>query len=226
MRKVTCLLLASIMAFALIGCGNSSQNTDTTSTNTVSTVSDSNANAEQDQTGSVSAGVEKQTKQKSSNSAEDKLKALEGSALPDAMNTIKKLGYKATYYADGEDFTDFIDSVKADYAVGKLHINSSSKKVKVDIVTKSSIKSKSVEEKLAKKLKVNSAWEAAEEYGKDKYGDSFKLKYLTGNLGESADDGSTWSLKAECKVNGKKKTCEAKVTGTTDVPEVTSFDVY
>lgn len=39
-------------------------------------------------------------------------------------------------------------------------------------------------------------------------------------------DEDTWFLKATCTVNGEDKTCEAKVTGTTDAPEVIFFDVY
>ena len=43
---------------------------------------------------------------------------------------------------------------------------------------------------------------------------------------EYAEDENTWFLKAECSVDGVKMTCEAKVTGTTEAPEVLAFDVY
>ena len=40
------------------------------------------------------------------------------------------------------------------------------------------------------------------------------------------DDKNTWFLKAECTLNGEKKTCKAKVSGSTDNPTVKSFDIY
>lgn len=58
------------------------------------------------------------------------------------------------------------------------------------------------------------------------YGKSFDLNYLTGKIDASANDENTWFLKAECSIDGTKKTCEAKVTGTTSNAEVISFDVY
>lgn len=156
----------------------------------------------------------------------DKLNALKGSDLSEAMKTIKDMGYKATYQADGVDFTDFIDDVKDDYLAGDMEVNEKEKTVVVNLDLASNKEAEDMEKALKKKLEVGSAWVAAEKYGQEEYGDEFDLNYLTGNIDDSAYDEDTWFLKAECEVGGEEKTCEAKVTGTTDNPEVVSFDVY
>lgn len=156
----------------------------------------------------------------------DKLNALKGSDLSEAMKTIKDMGYKATYQADGVDFTDFIDDVKDDYLAGDMEVNEKEKTVVVNLDLASNKEAEDMEEALKKKLDVGNAWAAAEKYGQKEYGDDFDLNYLTGKIDDSAYDEDTWFLKAECEVGGEEKTCEAKVTGTTENPEVVSFDVY
>ena len=156
----------------------------------------------------------------------DKLNELKGNDLSESMKTIEDMGYKATYQADGVDFTDFIDDVKDDYLVGDMEVNEKEKTVVVNLDLASNKEAEDMEKALKKKLEVGSAWAAAEKYGQEEYGDEFDLNYLTGNIDDSAYDEDTWFLKAECEVGGEEKTCEAKVTGTTDNPEVVSFDVY
>ena len=156
----------------------------------------------------------------------DKLNELKGSDLSESMKTIEDMGYKATYQADGVDFTDFIDDVKDDYLVGDMEVNEKEKIVVVNLDLASNKEAEDIEKALKKKLEVGSAWAAAEKYGQEEYGDEFDLNYLTGNIDDSAYDEDTWFLKAECEVGGEEKTCEAKVTGTTENPEVVSFDVY
>ena len=154
------------------------------------------------------------------------LESYEGTPLPLFMDKVSQLGYKATYLADGVDFTDFIDAMKEDYITGELTIDTSKKTVTVDLVLASSVDLAGKEAALKEKLELGSSWIAAKEYGIDKYGSSFELNYLVGKIDESLYDENTWFLKAECKVNGKKKTCEARVTGTTANPEVVFFDIY
>lgn len=156
----------------------------------------------------------------------DKLNELKGSDLSESMKTIEDMGYKATYQADGVDFTDFIDDVKDDYLVGDMEVNEKEKTVIVNLDLASNKEAEDMEKALKKKLEVGSAWAAAEKYGQEEYGGEFDLNYLTGKIDDSAYDEDTWFLKAECEVGGEEKTCEAKVTGTTDNPEVVSFDVY
>lgn len=42
----------------------------------------------------------------------------------------------------------------------------------------------------------------------------------------SAKDENTWSFKIEAELDDENKTVDAEVTGTTDSPEVISFDMY
>lgn len=156
----------------------------------------------------------------------EKLKELTGKSLTKAMKRIKKMGYKATYLADGVDFTEFIDSVKDDYTTGSIKVDEDSKTVEVTLALTANLEDAEAEKELAKKLEIGSAWGAAEKYGKSEFGKSFDLNYLVGKIAEYADDENTWFLKAECEVNGVDMICEAKVTGTTDDPEVVFFDVY
>lgn len=158
------------------------------------------------------------------------VKSLEGKNLTKAMKEIKKAGYKATYYADGVDFTDFIDDMKDDYVVDTITDNGDNT-IDVDIITKDSAKNADVEKKLEKNLEIGTAWITAENYGEELYPYGFELHYLMGVIAQEAEDENTWFLKAECTVTNEygaemDATCEAKVTGTTDSPEVTYFDVY
>lgn len=160
------------------------------------------------------------------NEASHELEAYVGEPLTKTMEKIEELNYTATYIADGVDFTEFIDSVKKDYLTGELQINEEEKTVEVELVLASNVEADKQAAALEKTLQLESAWIAVSEYGKDKYNDSFDLNYVTGKINESLEDEETWFLKATCNVNGEEKTCEAKVTGTTNSPEVISFDVY
>lgn len=201
-KKLLAITLAGMMALSFTGCGKSAPKNET-----------KKENVKKDNT-------------KKEKKEENKLSDMVGKPLTETMKKIDELGYTATYFADGVDFTDFIDSVKDDYLTGKVEENPSDKTVKITLQSASSAKSSEAEKQLSKKLDVGTAWTAAKKYGQKQYGDKFELNYLVGKIDESAEDENTWSLKAECKVDGNKMTCEAKVTGTNDNPEVTSFDVY
>lgn len=211
-RKLTIIACIAMMLAMLSACGGS----DTPS----------NTESAKDAGSATAAQTSDATETITIDSDESELTALTGTPLTDAMDKISELGYTATYYADGVDFTDFIDDVKDDYTTGEIKANTSAKTVEVTLVLTSNIEASETEKALEEKLNVGTAWVAAEKYGQTEYGSSFDLNYLTGKINASADDESTWFLKAECEVNGQKKTCEAKVTGTTESPEVVLFDVY
>lgn len=243
MKKVFALLLVLTMCLSLCACGmvsdafdsafdqmddafnqimggksadqNEGNSNNETTDNNVSTDSTTNDNTND-------ANINTETK------VDDKtlLESYEGTPLPLFMDKVSQLGYKATYLADGVDFTDFIDAMKEDYITGELTIDTSKKTVTVDLVLASSVDLAGKEAALKEKLELGSSWIAAKEYGIDKFGSSFELNYLVGKIDESLYDENTWFLKAECKVNGQKKTCEARVTGTTANPEVVFFDIY
>ena len=69
------------------------------------------------------------------------------------------------------------------------------------------------------------AWVAVKNYGKEKYGDDFKVHFGTGLINQEALDENTWRLAAYCDVNGNEKTCKAEVTISGDTIEVTYFEV-
>lgn len=87
-----------------------------------------------------------------------------------------------------------------------------------------------VRETLEKKLDLSYAWGAVEQRGYEEYPEGFNLKNVWNKQAEQPYDDDTWFLKAGCTVTyfGEKINCvcEAKVTGTSDNPEVISFSVY
>lgn len=243
MKKVFALLLVLTMCLSLCACGMVSDAFDSAfdqmddAFNQImggegANQNDDSSNETTDNNGSVDGTTnDDKTNDETTNTEtkiDDKtlLKSYEGTPLPLFMDKVSQLGYKATYLADGVDFTDFIDAMKEDYITGELTIDTSKKTVTVDLVLASSVDLAGKEAALKEKLELGSSWIAAKEYGIDKYGSSFELNYLVGKIDESLYDENTWFLKAECKVNGQKKTCEARVTGTTANPEVVFFDIY
>lgn len=114
MRKAIAIMIAAIMALSLASCGSGNENGDPTSVDAKKTA----------ETTSVSDDI----------AAE--LKALEGVALSDAIVEIADSGYTAYYYADGVDFTEFIDDVKDDYIVDSVVVDAEDKKIDVKIVQK------------------------------------------------------------------------------------------
>ncbi|MBR0405270.1 MAG: hypothetical protein IJI68_08740 [Eggerthellaceae bacterium] len=105
----------------------------------------------------------------------------------------------------------------------------------LDVVTLEVLSQEQIDERKAKasareilesKLELYAAWAAVEMYGKAAYGSSFKVHYVLGILAEEPLDENTWFLKATCDIGDFSGNCEAKVTGTTDYPEVYDFYVY
>lgn len=214
-KKILTAMIAAALLAMLTACGSSGDADKTASSDAKQQTSQTSENAKQESDITVELS-----------SDEEALAALTGTPLSDAMTKISDLGYKATYYADGVDFTEFIDDVKDDYTTGDIKVNTADKTVDVTLELTSNLQLKDAEKALSEKLSVGAAWGAAEKYGKAQYGDSFDLNYLTGKIAATAEDENTWYLKAECKANGKDATCEAKVSGTTGSPEIVSFDVY
>lgn len=214
-KKILTAMIAAALLAMLTACGSSGDADKTASSDAKQQTSQTSENTKQESGNTVELS-----------SDEEALAALTGTPLSDAMTKISDLGYKATYYADGVDFTEFIDDVKDDYTTGDIKVNTVNKTVDVTLELTSNLQLKDAEKALSEKLSVGAAWGAAEKYGKAQYGDSFDLNYLTGKIAATAEDENTWYLKAECKANGKDATCEAKVSGTTGSPEIVSFDVY
>ena len=165
-----------------------------------------------------------------------------GKPAIDIKNQLEKLGYTVTFthavtkmdftgevLPKGDDYylpwivTD-VDKYDVAGKTASFFINTQ------DMIDEAKDK-KSTAEKLEAKLGASYAWAAVELYGKNEYPYGFKLKYVMGQLAETAEDDSTWFLKAECEVTNEfgtkgKFVCEARVTGTSEKPKVKDFKVY
>lgn len=152
-----------------------------------------------------------------------------GMPLPEFMKLVDELGYKATYYNQGVDYTEILSFYTEEdcesFLIGSVEENTANKTVIVDLLLKTTSEHDEAEASLKEKLDTGSAWVAAENYGEALYGD-FELNYFFGKIEEYAEDADTWFLKAECTAYGVEMTCEARVTGTNNNPEVIYFDVY
>lgn len=149
--------------------------------------------------------------------------------LVDFMKKVDELGYTATYYNQGVDYTEILGFYTEEdcesFLIGSIDENPAKKTVVVDLLLKTTAENEEAESVLSDKLETGSAWVAVENYGEDLYGD-FELHYFFGKIEEYAEDADTWFLKAECTVYGTEMICEAKVTGTSNNPEVIYFIVY
>lgn len=164
-------------------------------------------------------------------------KALESLAInrgmlyTEAKSIIEKNGYKASYIYGGEDWGEVLDLYPeeelAEYLVrGIEDIDPGDKTITVELDTKTNVAYAEAEQALNEKLNQTSALIAVKEYGQRQYGDDFDLHYMMGLNDASAKDENTWSFKIEAELDDENKTVDAEVTGTTDSPEVISFDMY
>lgn len=164
-------------------------------------------------------------------------KALESLAInrgmlyTEAKSIIEKNGYKASYIYGGEDWGEVLDLYPeeelAEYLVrGIEDIDPEDKTITVELDTKTNVAYAEAEQALNEKLNQTSALIAVKEYGQRQYGDDFDLHYMMGLNNASAKDENTWSFKIEAELDDENKTVDAEVTGTTDSPEVISFDMY
>ncbi len=178
------------------------------------------------------------------NKDEEVIRGLIGGSAYDACGTVKDMGYSSKYVASNTrmDFTYEIENPDPEYKVNFIvtdieGLDTSSKNVTFvissDIMISESEANKTQEEQLREKLDPYDAWLAVEEYGNlycSQAGVKWKLKWKTGKLAERPDDDDTWFLKAMCtiKAGGGEidSNCEAKVTGTTDNPQVVYFLIY
>lgn len=161
----------------------------------------------------------------------DALQALSGTPLTEAITAIAEAGYTATYYADGVDFTEFIEDVAADYTTGELTVSPEDKTVSVEIILTSHLELAEERAALEEKLSTGAALVAVQNYGEALYPYGFDLHSFFGVIAQEMEDENTWFLKATCDVTNEygaeaEFTCEALVTGTSDAPEVISFEIY
>lgn len=161
----------------------------------------------------------------------DELAIAQGMQYTDAKSILDQKGYQATYIYGGEDWGEVLDAYPvedlAEYVVkGIQEIDPEAKTITVELDTKTNIAYAEDEQALNEKLNQTSALIAVKEYGQKQYGKDFDLHYMMGLNDASAEDADTWVFKVEAELDGENMTVDAKVTGTTDSPEVISFDMY
>ena len=181
--------------------------------------------------------------------------SVDDEAHSDIENLKGKSVYKAIKVAEKYGYTPvFRNAVtKSDFSVYSLEYDFTKKELKECLITKiksidednkeivflfktgyqieSEDEKKSTEATLESKLGATYAWGAVMTYGENAYPYGFKLNIATEMYAETAVDEDTWFLKAGCTVenaygNKVDATCEARVTGTSDNPEVIYFNVY
>lgn len=230
-KKLVALMLAGAMAFSMAACSGSDEAEPAAEeTQSEEVQAEETDTAEEEPAEEV---AEEPVEEAAPEESEDvqAINSFVGQPLQGLMDKLSEIGYTGTYLADGVDFTSFIDSMAADYSVGSVEINEADKTVTANIVLTSNLEAAGAEDALSAKLDTGASWTAVENYGETQYPYGFELHYLMGKIAEEAYDENTWFLKAECTVTNEsgaevEGTCEAKVTGTTDSPQVTEFTVY
>lgn len=161
--------------------------------------------------------------------ATEQLAGFEGKELEELMSVADELGYSATYYVQGEDWTEIIpldDTWRQELIVDSVTEDAENMTFEANLVFKADLEREDLSVALEEKLSKASAWIAAEEYGQDLYGKEFEINYIMGEINAEPEDENTWFLKATGELAGEDVTCEATVTGTTESPEVLTLNVY
>lgn len=149
-----------------------------------------------------------------------------GAPLSETIEKINDAGYTGTYFDDGVDITPFIDDVKDHYTTGEIKEDPKNKTVEVNLKPTSNTQAEQNEVAQSGKLEEDKAWLAVKHHGQSVYGEDFDLDFSTGKIIAKKEGPDTWFLKSSCTVNGNKRICKAKVTGTNEDPEVVYFGVY
>lgn len=222
------IIAAAWVLYLIIGiAGNAGESTTTVEEPTsTAIVFDENAVDAGAKENADAAESEKISEVSTASAEEVTLMQYVGQPVAALVEKVEELGYTATYLADGVDFTEFLDSLIDDYLTQDIEINVEKKEIIVHILFAEKLVWVEQESKLRENLEIGSAWIAVKNYGENIYGSDFELHYILGKIAESMEDENTWFLKANCTVFGVDMVCEAKVTGTTENPQVIDFYVY
>lgn len=164
-----------------------------------------------------------------------KIEALKGKTCYDSETLLKELGYTGTYTfeTNSADFTGDIGAMSQEEQKGFIitsvkTIDKSDKKASFLINSTANMEKEKKESILREKLSESSSCVAINTYGQSQYpyGFSFSAFSATFTL---ADD-NTWNVSGTCKVTNAygtkaKLQCIATVTGTSENPTVTYFEV-
>ena len=160
-----------------------------------------------------------------------------------AYDSLKSAGYEVEFKFDrsnnggftDEQFQEFIlgDFASEDYANNPYTVtkqSNSGKKVTLSVdyatVLEEDKEAEARQEALESKLGIVESMTACEQYGKQNYR-NFKMHSIVGKIAETVVDENTWMLKYKVDANDYKDlVMECYVTGTSESPVVTKFDVY
>lgn len=227
-KKVILTIIFALWFFVCL-CAPTNEYQSNSSNSKVGSVKTENSNSN-DENASELEGQAKELQETS-----DKIKNLEGKTLTEAVSVMKELGKEYSVINDGNnyDFTEECKSWSQEMSDGWI-VKSiyGFDKYTIKITTQEAVKAEKTKETLQSKLDSASALTAVQQYGEKEYPYGFRIvSKVLGNNVEQAIDENTWLLKYSCEITNAfgaeaKKTCEAKVTGTTNSPEVISFSVY
>lgn len=192
------------------------------------------------QTESDKRKEEREQAQKQAQEASTLAKNVEGMEALEAIDKLKEAGVMGTLAAFNDTEMD-VDRLKLDKEEGVDWLVTSAKvssgKVNLIINTRKNVQAnleaEQREKALEAKLSTNAALSACRAYGKEQYPYGFKTHDILGVIQNfTPSDDNTWFYKATVDVTNafgataKDQTYECYVTGTTDNPVVTEFNVY
>lgn len=167
--------------------------------------------------------------------ADKEIEALKGKTCYDAKTLLKELGYTAdyTFETNGADFTGEIDAMDTEQQKGFVvtsvdDVDKKDKKASFKINSKTNIDAAKKDKALRNKLSESSSCVAIENYGKSQYAYGFSFSSFSATF--TRYDDNTWSVSGTCKITNGYGTkaemqCIARVTGTSENPKVTYFEV-
>ncbi|MCL1796790.1 MAG: zinc ribbon domain-containing protein [Eggerthellaceae bacterium] len=245
--KILIIVVAVIFFLGLVNTCTSGGSTSTQETQEQTSSSNQLSKEEQKAKEEEQKAKEEEEQRTQAAEMESKLNSLKGQSFAVAYNDLTALGYAVTFIHSTSKM-DFTQEVQLDIAnpdsefytpwviVDYESLDTTVKTVALLINTQENLDNEAaanaMQQALTEKLDVYYAWAAAESYGKSLYPYGFKLHYIVGKLAETPEDENTWFLKATCDVTNaygakmKNVVCEAKVTGTSDNPEIVYFIVY
>lgn len=167
--------------------------------------------------------------------ADEEIEALKNKTCYKAETILNELGYKGTYTfeTNGLDFTEDIkamdDSQLKSFTITAVNdVNKSKKTAEFTINSKTNIEKGKKESKLRKKLSEGSSCVAIQTYGETQYPYGFDFSSFSATF--TLKDDNSWHVAGSCEVTNQygaeaELQCIAEVTGTSENPTVTYFEV-
>ena len=217
-------VLSLIVCFSVVGCSSANKEND----------SATEANSNTDQANSN----ETDNEEKYSDEIKSQVGALQGKSLSEALEVLDNLNVKYGIYNNdySHDYADECKSwnkeTKDGWIIKSVAKPSFTDRFMLQITTRDEAASGVSSNSSGEKLDATVALTAMEQRGKKDYPYGFKIvDKILGNNVEKQLDENTWLLKYSCEITNAynsttKMTCEAKITGSNDNPQVVEFSIY